>query len=735
MTISRALRGLLVMLLATVCVPVFNYLPAQTPGILRRVHVDPNRLVDFHAIVTPETLYVNQQATYQVAVLLDAAADGRLPRNPEYLPPELRGLLAYDLGGQQRFAYQANGKNYTAYVFQKALFPLATGTITIPAPQLTYALRLSSSYFSREDSHTLKAESATVVVRALPEEGRPADFGGAVGVYKATVALDATAARVGDPLVLTLRVSGSGNIKLLPRPTLEIGWATSVPGTERLRMDTSSSIVRGTKEFDWILTPTSAGDVATPTIPYPYFNPNTRAYEVAEAAPVLFAVNAGSLVSAETGEKSTTVLQLRGHEVGVVGKPLFDQWQVLLLLALLPLPALVLFWSGIPRVEPEADAIEKLRSMVVPTPIATRSTAKAVATPAPPKTARDVRRLLLASLARRLEVGTEVLTDRRRARRLLRRRGVTAETTEALMAQLSELDSASFAAASVEVPAATTTLSANALALYERVHQEALEPVAVRNLQRTKKTAGAAQLLIAALCIGTAASTALSAQGGAWERATTAYGNRQFVDAAAGFQELSTRTPRDADVLANWGTAAWAAGDTVSAVVAWQRAARLDPLAADLREHLLLLPSGSRDGVADIPMIPVGALGIVGMVLWTIGWVFAAWLGWQKRKVRPVNPILNMIALAVITLSVASGATAVWGARHLRTDGLAVVSRPETMRAAPEAAADAEGGAATGDVVRINQVVPLWAHVEHSDGRTGWIPSDHLTLLSSSSPQ
>ena len=234
-------RALLILVLTLCCLPAHEILHAQSPVILRRVRIDPNRLVDFHAIVSSETLYVNQQATYQVAVLLDAAADGRLPRNPEYLPPELRGLLAYDLGGQQRFSHQANGKNYTAYVFQKALFPLAAGTITIPSPQLSYALRLTSSYFSREDSHTLKAENATVVVLPLPEEGRPADFGGAVGVLKVTVQLDAATARVGDPLVLTLRISGSGNIKLLPRPTLELEWATSVPGTERLRMDTSSS--------------------------------------------------------------------------------------------------------------------------------------------------------------------------------------------------------------------------------------------------------------------------------------------------------------------------------------------------------------------------------------------------------------------------------------------------------------------------------------------------------------
>ncbi|MEO7995979.1 MAG: hypothetical protein ABI852_00970, partial [Gemmatimonadaceae bacterium] len=109
--------------LAAVCATAMLFacaslpLSAQAPSILRRVRVDPSRLVDFHAAVSPETLFVGQQATYQVAVLLDEAVGARLPRNPEYLPPELRGLLAYDLGGQQRFTHEANGKRYTAYVF------------------------------------------------------------------------------------------------------------------------------------------------------------------------------------------------------------------------------------------------------------------------------------------------------------------------------------------------------------------------------------------------------------------------------------------------------------------------------------------------------------------------------------------------------------------------------------------------------------------------------------------
>lgn len=734
--VSRFLAALVACVLCVVLPSVDAH--SQGPAILRRVRVDPNRVVDFHAGVFPETLFVGQQATYQVAVLLDEVAGTRLPRNPEYLPPELRGMLAYELGGQQRFTHDANNKRYTAHVFQKALFPLAEGTFTIPAPQLSYALRQSASYFSREEAHSLKAESVTVVVRALPAENKPADFSGAVGVLKASVALDAATARVGDPLVLTLKVQGSGNIKLLPRPTLELEWATSVPGTERLQMDTSGAVVRGAKEFDWILTPTRDGEVATPTIPYSYFNPNTKKYEVAEAAPVTFAVNAGGLANREEGEASRTMLPLREHDTGVVPVALIDRYETLIALALLPLPALALLLLGIPRAREETAAIDKLRALLqkpaasVAEPNSKHASAPTDLANSRHATARDVRRLLLASLAWRLDVNSEILTDRKKTSRVLRRRGVTPETADALQSKLSSLDLAAFAPANNEAGSGSASLSADVIALYDRVDSEAIERRHQRLLKVTKRTSGTvATLVIGAMWLfGT--TDRLDAQGGEWKEATDAYKNHQFQDAVSAFGVLAFSAPRDADVLANWGTAAWAAGDTVTAVLAWQRAARLDPLAADIREHLMLLPSGSRDGIADVPLIPVTMLGYLGIALWAAGWLLAAALLWRRRSRLEPMPIMNMLAGACLVFGAISAATSFWGARQLHSDRLAVVRRPETLRETPQSESNALGGAATGDVVRIEEVAADWVRVEHADGRSGWMPTDRLMLLSAS---
>jgi hypothetical protein len=730
-------------ILGMVLLPWVNSARAQEPLILSRVHINPANPIDFHAYVTPETLFIGQQATYQVAVFIDDAVRPLLRRNPEFLPPELRGLLAYDLATPAPFASrEAGGKHYGAHVFLKALFPLATGALVIPSSKLSYSMPQSSSYFSREENHVVTAESSVVIVKPLPTEGRPTDFNGAVGVLKSSVRLDTTTARVGDPLILTLRVQGIGNVKLLPRPTLQVEWATAVPGTERLQVDTSGPMVKGAKEFDWILTPSRDGEVTTPAIAYTYFNPYTRKYEVAESDVVSLNVQAGTLATAAEGEQSATVLPLRAHGIGDVARPVPERniWWVLLLL--MPLPAIALMFAGAPRATPKAAPIDSLRSMAVKP--SARGASNRAAESVPPGNARDVRRLLLSSLSRRLDISADGLNDRARTQRVMLRRGVTRDTTHELLAKLAELDVASFSAESMLPQNAEAlarspsiqTLTAEALALYERVDTEAIpsKETRERKLKRVVKPIVATALV---LLVGSVTTSAMFAQTPAseWAAAVSKYTSHNYVAAAQEFQNIAIASPRDADALANWGIASWAAGDTVSAVMAWQRAVRLDPLAADLRDDLLLLPPGAREGVADVPMVPVPTFAYGGALFWVLGWSALTVVLWRKRKKLAPFPAVGAFAITAIAIGAFGAGAAVWGARQLRSDALSVVVRPETIRVGPAPESDALGGAATGDIVRVERKTALWSRVQHADGREGWFPSDHLSSLLDSTAQ
>jgi len=118
--------------------------------VVTRSRIDHSKGVDFHAIVTPETVYVGQQATYQLGVFLNAETRQRIRRNPEFLPPESRALLSYDLPDRgATLNGTIDGRPYEVHVFRRALFALTPGRYPIPAARLTYTLPQNPSFFSR----------------------------------------------------------------------------------------------------------------------------------------------------------------------------------------------------------------------------------------------------------------------------------------------------------------------------------------------------------------------------------------------------------------------------------------------------------------------------------------------------------------------------------------------------------------------------------------------------------
>jgi hypothetical protein len=684
-------------------------------------------------------VWVGQQATYQVAVLLNADARSRLRRNPEFLPPELRGLLAYELGAPQRVPPRSYGTDtYEAHVFQRALFAVAPGNVVVPAPQLTYSLPQSSSYFSREERYTVAAESIKIVVKPLPDVGRPADFSGAIGAFRLTTKLDAATARMGDPLVLTVRVEGIGNVKLLPRPAVEVSWASTVAGTERVQVDSSGAYIRGSKEFDYILTPTQAGSAVLPVVRYAYFDPFKGQYAVATSPPADLTIADGSVAGTAADPEESDLLPLRPWRQAQASRlRTLPDWLTLGALGLALLLPLAALADGVQRRATRLRSAGANMASVT----ATREAAPAEP-PTPQSNARRVRRATLAALAQRLQVAPADLVARTDLQRVLRRRGVSRDTTRDVLTLVDTLAEVGFGPdgdANQTDARATSALEARANTLLQRVSSEAVPHGRTRLWSRRLRRAGTAWLVLVGA--GTIVPRVARAQGTAEKgtagqsaevvdngEATAAYAARRFSRAAERFADLVARRPDDVDLLVNWGTAAWAANDTVAAVVAWQRAARLDPLASDIQERLILLPAGARSGVADVPMIPVLPLAGIALSAWLLGWSIWLW-GGRRAPRQDGHAAGRAVAVSLLLAGAAAAATTAWGARALDDRALAVVRRPETMRVGPSPEANPMGGAATGDVVKVLDVRQGWEQVEHADGRRGWMPATRLVSL------
>lgn len=310
--------------------------------------------VGFRASVAPDTVYVGQQVTYTLSVRIPTAVRQRLRRNPEFVPPEPRAMLAYDLPLSR---VGDASEDVEVHTFRRALFVLTPGRYSLGSARLTYALPQSASFFSREDDRTLRADGVHFVAINPPSRGRPSDWLGAVGQWRAELRSDQLAPRVGDPFVLTLRLEGSGNATLLPRPPLSIPWADVVAQDERVRLDSTPALFGGAKEFSWLVTPREDGPQTVPAVTYPVFDPAQRRYVAVRTAPLAVSVRAGALVAvppraAARGDTASPPIRpsLAGSRSPRLPFAVFLTWLALLA----PLPWLL--WRVAPQLIPRRRA-------------------------------------------------------------------------------------------------------------------------------------------------------------------------------------------------------------------------------------------------------------------------------------------------------------------------------------------------------------------------------------------
>lgn len=671
---------------------------SRAPAITRNPVLDTLVPVQVRALVLPETVYVGQQATYQVAAFFARAVRDRV-RRPEFFAPEMRGMLAYESPSDlPAYTVSSRGKSFEAFVYQRAIFPVAAGRFTIPSARLTYALPLTPSFFSRDESYEARSDSIVVVAIEPPAAGRPPEYQGAVGALSIAADLDTSRARVGDPLLLRVRVAGVGNVKLLPRPPLRVAWATVVPADERVTVATDRDTVRGAKEFDWVLTPTRPGMRTLPPVRYWYFDPWTESYQLAEAAPDSVLVAPGTLASADTGTTVVPPLTIRTAYRGELPVPPHERREFWLLLGLAPVPATLRRLTSRRRARSRPELVSR--------------DLRALARRRRPVPAGELRRALVRALADRLNVSAVTLSSDGALARVARRAGVSAAVAQEADLLLSELDRAAFGGAH----SGAKDHAHRAWRIYRDIDREA------RSRESLRATVTA--LLIGGMLL-VAAHSAIAEQGAELDPArrfaagVADYHAGRYLEAAREFGAVATAAPRAPDAWMNYGSASWQAADTARAVIGWQRALRLEPLAADAREALILVDLPVDESLGDVPPLPVQALALVAASLWCLAWLLVA--------LRIRRPGSTTIALGGISLSVALAAVAFTAHAAVAGRGLAVMDATGALRMLPALAAEYGAVARVGEVARIEERRGDWTRIALAGAREGWV--EHALLV------
>lgn len=634
--------------------------------------------VGFRAQLTPDTVYIGQQATYSLSVRIPSTIRQRLRRNPEFVPPEARGMLAYELPLAR---VTEGGNDAELHTFRRALFVLTPGRYSIAPARLTYALPQSTSFFSREEEQVLRADGVSLVAIDPPLRGRPAEWRGAVGSWRASARIEPADPRVGDPAVLTLRLEGEGNPTLLPRPPLAIPWADVVPDDERVVLEAAPLILGGAKEFTWLLTPREAGARSVPAIEYAFFDPVARGYAVARSSPLALSVRSGTMVAVpprRPAARDSLPVGLRPSLGGprTQGLPRPAWWLVAALLA--PIPVAWQRWRPRRRRQARAQA-------------------------PPPST----RALFEAGIRARTGIDLGEHTAPGTLAAALRVEGVRTETALEAESLRDACDAATYGADGRS--AKESLLRPRAEALLKRIADEA------------RRRGGAVVLL---LVLGTGCVSARGAREGAMQAFTegrTAYAGQDYARARDAFARAVNAAPRDPDAWFNLGAAAWQASDTAVAVLGWQRALRLDPRDGEARELLTRVRAPQHRGAARVWPLPPVVPAALALLCWWAGWLVAFHRQRSGGRLRA--------SLFLLMPAVAFAGSAAWLDASLRARDLAVVVQTSPLRALPALGADPGAVPLAGEVARILERRGVWLRLELDGRREGWYPADRTAPL------
>jgi predicted solute-binding protein len=226
-----------------------------------------------------------------------------------------------------------NGKKYQVFLLKKsALFPQQTGTLELDAAEAEGTARIIQTVKQRNpladffddpavqqamggslmmndpffngsmlDAYAykdipvkIKSAPVKIQVEAVPEAGKPSNYGGAVGNFNISAKIDKCTFTTDDVVNLRITIAGSGNLKLIEPPLLNL--PNGLSHYDPISLDTvtgRSTTITGSKIITYPIAARNPGEYSIPAITFSYYNPQTGAYVIENTEPIKLHIKAG----------------------------------------------------------------------------------------------------------------------------------------------------------------------------------------------------------------------------------------------------------------------------------------------------------------------------------------------------------------------------------------------------------------------------------------------------------
>ena len=244
--------------------------------------------------------------------------------------PDLKSFYTQEvsLPSQKSFSIETfNGRPYKTTTWsQYVMFPQMTGKLQIPSitfegivVQQNRNIDPFEAFFNGgsgyiEVKKKIVAPGIEIQVDPLPE--RPAGFSGGVGHFSVSASLNKTETKANDPVTLRITVSGSGNLKLVKQPQIELPkdfdkYEPKVTDKTKL----TSAGIEGSMIYDILIVPRHQGHYELPPVSMTYFDTTAKAYKTVTSEPLVLDVAKGSGPGAMTDFSGQQDLQELSRDI------------------------------------------------------------------------------------------------------------------------------------------------------------------------------------------------------------------------------------------------------------------------------------------------------------------------------------------------------------------------------------------------------------------------------------